>query len=297
VEVVSELGYSGMSVARVTSRAGVSRKTFYELFEDREDCFLCVFDEAVGRIAAVARPAYEHKRRWREKVRAGLSATLQFIGDEPWLGTLLIVEALGAGPRILQRRARWLETLSQIVDQGRSEATAGRESLVELQSVFTAEGIVGAVLSVLHARLLEYNEQPLIELCNPLMSLIVLPYLGPATAKKELARPTPEPRFERPRPLRYPLDDLNIRITYRTLRVLAAIAALGGEASDPSNREIADHAGISDPGQISKLLTRLEKHELVHNSGDDQAKGERNAWALTPKGEEVERATRARAGR
>ena len=102
--------------------------------------------------------------------------------------------------------------------------------------------------------------------------------------------------FDLPQPLRYPLGDLDIRITYRTLRVLSAIAALGGRGADPSNREIADHAGITDPGQISKLLTRLEKHKLVHNSGDDQAKGERNAWTLTPKGEEVERATRARDG-
>ena len=77
----------------------------------------------------------------------------------------------------------------------------------------------------------------------------------------------------------------------------AAIAALSGQGRpDPSNREIANHAGISDPGQISKLLARLEKHELVHNSGDDQSKGERNAWTLTTKGEEVERATRAREG-
>ncbi|HEY5046039.1 MAG TPA: TetR family transcriptional regulator [Solirubrobacteraceae bacterium] len=297
MEIISELGYNEMSVARVTGLAGVSRKTFYELFDDREDCFLHAFDEAVGRIAGVARPAYEHEGRWQEKVRAGVSAVLQFIGDEPGLGTLLIVEALGAGPRVLERRARWLATLSQIVDQGRSEATAGRGSLIALRSVYTAEGIVGAVLSVLHARLVEHRDQPLIELCNPLMSLIVLPYLGPTTAKKELARPIPNPQFELPRPLRYPLDDLGIRITYRTLRVLAAIAALSGQGRpDPSNREIADHAGISDPGQISKLLARLEKHELVHNSGDDQSKGERNAWTLTTKGEEVERATRAREG-
>ena len=91
VEVISELGYSGMSVARVTDRAGVSRRTFYDLFEDREDCFLGVFEEAVERIAAVARPAYERQWRWGEKVRAGLSAILQYIGDERVLGSLLIV--------------------------------------------------------------------------------------------------------------------------------------------------------------------------------------------------------------
>ncbi|HZL48773.1 MAG TPA: helix-turn-helix domain-containing protein, partial [Solirubrobacteraceae bacterium] len=152
----------------------------------------------------------------------------------------------------------------------------------------TAEGIVGAVLGVLHARLLERDPRPMVELLNPLMATIVLPYLGQTAARKELARPTPEARPALPRPARYPLDDLHMRITYRTLRVLAAVAALSGE----SNREIADHAGISDPGQISKLLARLQSHGLVQNVARAQGKGERNAWTLTEKGERVERATR-----
>ena len=117
-EVVAEVGYAGMSMARVTSRAGVSRGTFYELFEDREDCFLAVFDDAVTRIAAVAVPAYEREQSWREQVRAGLSALLVCIGDERGLGSLLIVDALNAGPRVLERRAQWLETLAGIVDRG-----------------------------------------------------------------------------------------------------------------------------------------------------------------------------------
>ena len=54
-QVVGEVGYGGMSVARVTDRAGVSRRTFYEQFEDREDCFLALFEEALERAGRVAR--------------------------------------------------------------------------------------------------------------------------------------------------------------------------------------------------------------------------------------------------
>jgi AcrR family transcriptional regulator len=82
VEVVSELGYGGMSAARVASRAGVSRRTFYEVFSDREDCFLAVFDDAVARAAAAVRDATVEVVGWRDQVRAGLSRLLQFIGDE-----------------------------------------------------------------------------------------------------------------------------------------------------------------------------------------------------------------------
>jgi len=287
VQVVSEFGYSGMSTARVSGRAGVSRKTFYDLFGDREDCFLAVFDDTISRIAAAAAPAFAHQGRWREQVRAGLSSILECIGDEPFLGTLVVVDALGAGPRVLQRRALWLETLTTIVDRGRDEVRPGREA-----PPLTAEGVVGAVLSVLHARLLERDGAPLVELLNPLMAMIVLPYLGPAAAKKELQRPLSKARRALSSPARYPLEDLDMRITQRTLQVLAAVA----EHPGASNREIADQAGISDQGQISKLLARLERLGLTANGGAGQAKGEANAWTLTAKGEQVKCAVGAQAG-
>jgi AcrR family transcriptional regulator len=289
IEIVSELGYGGMSTTAVISRAGVSRRTFYELFEDREDCCLAIFDEAVSRIAMVALSAYEREGCWREKVRAGLSALLQFIGDEPGLGSLVIVDALGAGPRVLQRRAQCLETLSKIVDQGRSEVSIRDDSVTELQSVLTAENVVGTVFSVLHARMLDADRRPPQELLSSLTAMIVLPYLGQTAATRELARPTPTNRRAPSRPVRDALGGLQIRITYRTLRVLAAIA----EHPGAGNRQIADAAGISDPGQTSKLLTRLALRGLIGNDGPSQCTGERNTWTLTAKGEQVEGAVRA----
>jgi len=278
-QVVAEVGYRGMSTARVSSRAGVSRKTFYDLFADREDCFLSVFDDVVSRIAAVARPAFEGEERWREGVRGGLSSVLEFIGDEPLLGALVVVDALGAGPNVLRRRARCLETLSHIVDEGRSEVKAGKGP-----PPMAAEGVVGAVFNVLHARMIDPDGRPLPELLNPLMAIVVMPYLGQGAAARELGRPTAKTRrMPRPR-VRSALEELDTRITYRTLRVLSAVAALPGG----SNREIAEHAGISDPAQISKLLARLQKLGLTHNSGRGHAKGERNIWTLTSKGKEVQ---------
>ncbi len=77
-----------------------------------------------------------------------------------------------------------------------------------------------------------------------------------------------------------------MRITYRTVRVLMSI----GSGPMASNREIAAVAGIADQGQVSKLLTRLESLGLVRNDGVGHAKGAPNAWVLTPRGLDVERA-------
>jgi AcrR family transcriptional regulator/DNA-binding MarR family transcriptional regulator len=282
-DVVAERGVARVTVAHIVARSGVSRRTFYELFEDREACFLAAFDHAIAKAARTVTPAFEHGGRWREQVRAGLSAILLFVGEEPGLGSLLIVDALGAGPHALKRRARGLAILIAAVDEGRGESKASREI-----PPLTAEGIVGAVLSVVHARLLDRETEPLTGLLNPLMSMIVLPYLGATAAQQELTRPVPKPRRRPPRERKDPLDGLDMRLTYRTVRVLMAIAASPGA----SNRQVADGAGINDQGQISKLLTRLSTLGLIHNHGDGATKGEPNAWNLTPRGETVEAAIR-----
>ncbi|HEY5046292.1 MAG TPA: TetR/AcrR family transcriptional regulator [Solirubrobacteraceae bacterium] len=291
--VVSEDGYKRMTVRRVSGRAGVSNKTFYDLFADREDCFLAAFDHAVDQLAVVVLPAWEGESEWGAGIRAGLGALLGFLDGEPAPRRLLFVEALGAGPRVLERRAQISEVLRRAVDEGRAGVRAGREL-----PPLTAEGVVGAAFSVIHARLLQEDPGSLLALLGPLMATIVLPYRGHAAAARELGRRVPEPAsgsvqrngaiaFEGPRGRAGDQSRLiDFRPTQRTQMVLAAVAELGGRGSNPSNREVSDLARVQDQGQISKLLSRLEGLGLLHNTGG-HTQGVPNAWGLTPRGEEV----------
>jgi hypothetical protein len=79
---------------------------------------------------------------------------------------------------------------------------------------------------------------------------------------------------------------------YRSCKVLMVIAAQPGA----SNREVADAAEVSDQGQISKLLARLQNLGLIHNPGQWRV-GEPHSWRLTARGKRVERATGAQAAR
>jgi AcrR family transcriptional regulator/DNA-binding MarR family transcriptional regulator len=283
-EVASERGAGNVTVAHVVARSGVSRRTFYELFSGREDCFLAAFDDAITRIANEVIPAYEQPGRWRERMRAALTALLEVLDYEPGMGRLVIVETLGAGPNALERRSRVLAQVITAVDEGRLEAKRS-----DGPPPLTAEGVVGAVLGVLHGRVLacprmgEKNPGRLIELTGPLMGMIVLPYLGPAAARRELDRPVPKMSNNPRRTLTDPLRELEMRLTYRTVRVLMAVAATPGS----SNRTVADGAGIKDQGQISKLLARLQRLGLIENTGEGSARGGPNAWALTERGREV----------
>jgi len=288
VEVIGERGVGEVAVAHVVARSGVSRRTFYELFEDREACFLAAFDEAVRRASACVLPAFEGAESWRERIRAALGALLAFLEDEPGLGALCVVDALGAGAAALERRAAIVRVLVDAVDEGRAQARRGAAP-----TRLTAEGVVGAVLAVLHVRLTgspsrqQGGSPAVIGLLGPLMGIILLPYLGQAVATREASRPAPE-RRRAVRAHGDPLRELDMRLTYRTVRVLVAIAATPGA----SNRQIADTAGVADQGQISKLLARLEHLGLIGNRSGGHARGEPNSWTLTAKGQEVARTIR-----
>ncbi len=286
VEVVAEHGFGEASVGQVVARSGVSRRTFYEIFEDREDCFLAAFDVAIDRIAATVVPIYQRAGKWRERIRAALAALLDLLDYEQAIGRLVIAEALAAGPNVLGRRRRALTQVIAAVEEARSEAKS-REGPPPL----TAEGIVGGVFSLIHSRMLEEESSPLLELLNPLMSMIVLPYLGPAAAQRELSRPTPKLPPRASRPPADPLRGLDMRLTYRTMRVLMAVA----QAPGASNRKLAEASGVSDQGQISKLLMRLTNLGLLEKAGIHRVRGEPNAWRLTAKGRQVESAFSGRA--
>jgi AcrR family transcriptional regulator/DNA-binding MarR family transcriptional regulator len=283
MDVVAEVGAGNATVARVVARSGVSRRTFYELFDDREDCFLTAFDEGVARASRYVLEGYDPQARWAERIRTALTGLLAFLTYERGVGRLLIVETLGAGPRALERRQRVLAQIIAAVDTARTEVK-GSDGPPPL----TAEGVVGAVLSIVHTRMVDADSPPLMELLGALTSMIVLPYLGPAAARRELQRPAAQNGRPARGPGVNPLRDLDMRLTYRTVRVLMAVGAHPGV----SNRRVADAAGVSDQGQISKLLARLDHLGLVENSGFGQAKGESNSWYLTERGREIEEAIR-----
>jgi AcrR family transcriptional regulator len=294
VELVRERGVCAITVAHIVGRSGVSRRTFYEFFSDRDGCLLAAFEHAVARAAAVVLPAYEGAGgAWQDRVRAGLGALLRFLDEEPALGRLCVVDVLGAERPVLESRARVVGALVDTVHQG---GVRSRDGARRRPARIVAEGAVGAVLAVIHARLSGPSPRPLAGLRGELMGMIVLPYLGSAAAARELERPAQRAR-RRLAAARDPLRELDMRLTYRTMRVLLAISDLGARGGDPSSREVADASGINDQGQMSKLLRRLADLGLIANGVQRPGRGGPNAWTLTPRGRVLERAIRAQTGR
>lgn len=293
-----EQGAGNVTVASIVARAGISRRTFYEIFGDAEACLLAAMHDALERVRRQLLPAWESQGAWSERLRRALVELLRLLDEDPVLAQLLLVESLAAGRGIQRQRASVLDSLTAAIDQGRHRARATASAG---PSRLTAEGVLGGVLSVLHARLTQPQPGRLAELAGPLMSMIVLPYHGAAAARRELARPVPAAASRRETlqgdvsqslssAASDPFRDAGMRLTYRTLRVLSAIAQQPGS----SNKALAAQAHVADQGQISKLLARLERIGLVANDGGGHARGEANAWALTAAGEQIANSLRVR---
>jgi AcrR family transcriptional regulator len=284
-------GGGAMALEDLQARSGVASEVFHASFTDREACLLAAFELGLERARMKVLAAYDSEPRWLDAIKAALAALLRFLDAEPALGRLLVVYSMSGGERVLRRRLEVLEALAAAIDHGRQEGYAPRLQ----QPPVIGEGVVGAVLAVLQNRLLRDRHAPVIELFGPLVAIIVLPYLGAGVAHRELTRPAPperdaagELREDGPSSV---LDADGMRMTYRTMCVLQAIADYPGA----SNREVADRAGVIDQGQISKLLTRLHARKLIVRAGAGQAtRGAPNAWHLTERGEVALRAAAAR---
>ncbi len=280
IEVAYEQGVSAVTIGTICRRAGLSRRTFYDIFSDRQGCLEAVFQYAARHTVEAVQDAAGDERDWRSRIRAGLTGLLYLFDSEPGLARFLIVEALSAGERTLQARAHLLEQATETVDAGRAHAKTPPPPL-------TAEAVVGAITGVLHGRFLQRDPRPLSELAGALTAIVIQPYLGTAAAQRELKHLATIPAPRRPLLPSDPFKDLPIRLTYRTARVLVSI----GRAPGSSSRQIADAAGISDQGQVSRLLNRLARTGLIQDDGIGPSKGLPRSWTLTQHGQHILRAT------
>jgi AcrR family transcriptional regulator len=182
LHATAELGYRDLCVEDVLSRAGVSRPTFYEHFENKEDCFLAAFDAAAARLRdRLDAAALGSGGDWRVRVRSALTNMLRFIADEPHAAMVLIVDSRAACPAALVRRDEMLDHFAACLDtQVRAAAP------IEAPSAIAAVGIVGGIDALLYSRLNQGETDGLESLLPSLMYFVVLPYEGHEAASEGL---------------------------------------------------------------------------------------------------------------
>jgi AcrR family transcriptional regulator len=181
VEVVAEKGYGSTTVADLTREAGISRTTFYAMFEDKEACFLAAYDTIVDALVRRVSVAYEAEDAWPQRARAGLAALLAALAEEPGLARLVLLDAVAAGPAAQRRYRAALQRLTPLFDEGRDFAMGGRNLPAN-----TSRMAIGAVAGLISDELAEGRAEQLPDLLSDLLFATLVPYIGPAAAAREV---------------------------------------------------------------------------------------------------------------
>lgn len=143
-EVVAEEGYLATTVHMILKRAGISRRTFYEQFADKEDCFLQTYDEIAGHVLALADDACDYDEPPERQIESGLLAMMRFAKREPSAARVFVVEVMGAGPDARVRRAATMQELTARVAAALQLRYPRREARLR------ARMVVGGVHEILY---------------------------------------------------------------------------------------------------------------------------------------------------
>ena len=154
--VVAERGYAGATVSDVVNRARISRRTFYEHFQDKEHCFVETYrtgcENGIAQIDAALRALADPD--WRTRLRASLETYVGILAAQPHFARVLLIDVLGAGARALEMRERILGIYVEHYRGLRELARAEEPDLPDVPDEFL-RGLVGGIAELVQQCLLE----------------------------------------------------------------------------------------------------------------------------------------------
>ena len=176
---VAEHGYNAATVGQITAAAQVSRRTFYENFEDKEACFLAAYDALDGYLASLMEQAVEGQSEWPERVAATFASLVAFLASRPNFARLYLVEASTVGEAMASRRDRTAERFIALLEPGRKLRGGDRELAEGIE-----EALVGGIVTLLARRILAGEAERLAEFAPAVTEFALSPYLGPDEARR-----------------------------------------------------------------------------------------------------------------
>jgi len=181
-EAVAEQGYATTTVADIIARARLSRRTFYEHFTDKEECFLAAYDTVVEQMLAGVGHAYEGAgSAWVDRVHDGLEAFVQYLVDEPAFARMCIVEVVAAGPEARGRRDAAMRVFVDFLEPGRQEAPRGI-----VVPELAADIVVGGIYEIMYTRLLRDEAEELVAMLPQLFYCALVPFVGHRAAERAM---------------------------------------------------------------------------------------------------------------
>jgi AcrR family transcriptional regulator len=277
-QLAAELGLSAVGVHHVCQRAGVSRRTFYVLYVDRDACFVDAVQEAFGRLVGhVGEAVAEAGPEWEDRAVAVTQALLSAWDADRVLAHLCLVAAVGGNDEAAALRRTAIAQIAVLLADAPPQPLAAKPVLA---------GAIGSVWELAFSRLTESPDTSMTELTGTVIYLMLAPFVGRRQAAARAAgrgggvayvtrwTPTVTGRSE----------DRGLLVTELTGQTLRYLNGHPGAA----NVDIARAVDVRHESQMSRHLGRLERAGMVRHRREGRA----NAWQLTARGEEAARTLR-----
>lgn len=175
--VFSRMGYADASAETISREAGMSKATFYEHFDNKEECLVALFEFASRSFAqSLVDASRGSGMDFAARHRAGLRAILEGIDANPALAQAMLVETVGAGPRVAQLRDRTLSAIAQVMYEQTVRA-AKRGGGPAYASADDAFAIVGASFELISRQLRTGHPEQVCDL-QPLIERLILGLLS-----------------------------------------------------------------------------------------------------------------------
>lgn len=171
---VKELGYRKTTIVEIARRAGVSRRTYYERFESKDDCLLAAYEFLHARIEDAVTEAIKSRGGWALKVRFGLEAALDVLAAEPELAYLCVVESTAAGPAVAERHEETVGRLVPLLRAGRESGSRAETLPDELE-----EAVIGGLIALVASQLRQGRSAADADLRREVVELALVPYRAP----------------------------------------------------------------------------------------------------------------------
>src|SRR4051812_15839541 len=128
--VFARLGYADATAEAIAREAGMSKATFYEHFDNKEDCILSLFGAAtevlVGAMQSAGNAEGGGRLPPQQRYRQSIGALLEVMAQRRDFAQTLLVEIIGAGPRAMERRDAFVAGFATFIDERNAEdARAG----------------------------------------------------------------------------------------------------------------------------------------------------------------------------
>ena len=192
VDLVARRGYLNTSVDHLVKAARVGYVAFYDLFDDKEGCFLAAFDRIVEETAEALTEAVAGEQGWPQQMTAALSCLFDLLLEDPRRARVALVEVQAAGPDAYARYEQALDRAVPKLREGRELS----EEAAELSETLE-EAILGGIVWIVHQRIVKGELDEVEALLANSIQIALSPFVGEAEATR-LAEATLEGRKRRP---------------------------------------------------------------------------------------------------